>query len=95
MRRFFGNYSSFHYERWEKPKFLLKSNNILENITHPEIKLGKIIYEYSEEATNKLIEILQSMKKKWPVSNQANSADVKKCMAELTEMYESDDLDIV
>ena len=42
---------------------LLKSDNILENITHPEIKLGKLVEQYSEEATNKLVEILKSMKK--------------------------------
>ena len=45
-----------------------KSNNILDNITHSEINLGKLIDEYSEEATNKLIEILKSMKKQWPIT---------------------------
>jgi len=68
MGRSFGDYSSFYYEQWEKPKSSTKSKNPLENITHPEIKLGKIIDEYSEEASNKLKEILQSMKKQWPVT---------------------------
>lgn len=68
MGRFFGNYSLFHYEQWGKPNSLSKSNNILDNITHPDIKLGKIIDNYSEEAANKLIEILQSMTKKWPIA---------------------------
>ena len=68
MGRSFGNYSSFHYEQWEKPMSSPKSNNILENISHQEIKLGKLIDEYSNEATNKLVEILQSMKKQWPIT---------------------------
>jgi hypothetical protein len=68
MGRSFGNYSLFHYEQWEKPMSSQKSNNILDNITHPEINLGKLIDEYSEEATNKLIEILQSMKNRWPIT---------------------------
>lgn len=68
MGRSFGNYSSFHYEQWEKPMSTPKSNNIFGNIKHPEIKFGKLIDEYSEEATNKLIKILQSMKKRWPIT---------------------------
>lgn len=68
MGRSFGNYSLFHYEQWEKPVSPLKSNNDLDNITHPEIKLGDLIDDYSEEATNKLIEILQSMTKQWPIA---------------------------
>ena len=66
MARGFGNYSSFYYEQWEKPMASPKSNNSLDNITHPKINLGKLIDEYSEEATNKLVEILQSMKEQWP-----------------------------
>jgi hypothetical protein len=68
MGRHFGNYSLFHWEQWEKPKFLSKSDKIFENITHPEIKLGKLIDEYSAEATNELVEILCSMKKQWPIT---------------------------
>jgi len=68
MGRLFGNYSSFHYQLWTKPKTLTESSNILENITHPEIKLGKIIDEYSKEAIDKLTDILQSMKKRWPIT---------------------------
>jgi hypothetical protein len=68
MGRLFGNYSSFHYELWTRPKSLTKSSNILENITHPEIALGKTIDEYIEEAIAKLTDILQSMKKRWPAT---------------------------
>ncbi len=68
MGRSFGNYSSFHYEQWQRPMSSPKSNNILDNVTHPEIKLGKLIDEYSEEARSKLVEILQSMKKQWPIT---------------------------
>ncbi len=68
MGRSFGNYSSFHYEQWNRPMSSPTSDNILDNITHPEIKLGKLIDDYSEEATNKLVEILQSMKKQWPIT---------------------------
>ena len=64
----FGNYSLFHYEQWEKPMTSSKSEYILNNITHPEIKLGTIVDDYSEEAANKLREILQSMKKQWPIT---------------------------
>lgn len=68
MGRSFGDYSSFHYEQWEKPASPTKSKNPLENISHPEIELGKLIDEYSGEAAHKVIEILDSMKKQWPIT---------------------------
>jgi|LGVE01.1.fsa_nt_gb hypothetical protein len=68
MGRSFGNLTTFHYERWEKTIPSSNPGNILENITHPEIELGKLIDEYSKEATNKLVEILHSMKELWPIT---------------------------
>ena len=68
MGRSFGDYSSFHYEQWEMPASTKKENNPLENVSHPEIELGNLIDEYSGEATNKLIDILDSMKKQWPIT---------------------------
>lgn len=71
MGRFFGNYSSFHWEQWEKPistPDAKTARDPVRNISHPEIELGKLIDEYSKEATTKLEEILQSMQKQWPTT---------------------------
>lgn len=68
MGRSFGDYSSFHYEQWRKPNSFSQPNNKMDNITHPEVELGKLIDDYAKEAKNKLMEILQSFKKQWPAT---------------------------
>lgn len=67
MGRSFGGYSSFYYEQWEKPTSLQQPNNIMANITHPRVELGKIIDEYEKEAAEKLMEILEFMKERSPI----------------------------
>jgi hypothetical protein len=68
MGRFFGDYSLFQYEQWEKPNSLSQLNNIMDHITHPEVELGKLIDGYAKEAKDKLMEILQFLKKQWPAT---------------------------
>lgn len=68
MGRSFGNYSSFHYEQWHKPNSLSQPNSIMDHITHPEVELGKLIDDYAREAKDKLMEILQYLKKQWPTT---------------------------
>jgi hypothetical protein len=68
MGRSFGNYSSFHYEQWDKPKFLSQPKSIMDHITCPEIELGKLIDDYAREAKDELMAILQFLKKQWPAT---------------------------
>ena len=65
MGRNFGGYSKFTYEQWEKLSNKSSSRSPLENISHPQIKLGELIDSYEKEAAKKLEEILNFMKNKW------------------------------
>jgi hypothetical protein len=66
MGRNFGDYSSFTYEKWEKPKHNTLSKSPLDNISHPQVKLGSLIDAYAKEATETLQKILRHMEKEWP-----------------------------
>ncbi len=56
MGRNFGGYSSFTYEQWQRNG----------GTSHPTVNLGELIDKYAEEAKEKLLEILQSLKQQWP-----------------------------
>jgi hypothetical protein len=63
MGRNFGDYSSFTYEKWEKAG---QSKSPLDNISHPQVKLGSLIDAYAKEAAETLQKILRHMEKEWP-----------------------------
>ena len=56
MGRNFGGYSSLTYEQWQRNG----------GVNHPTVNLGELIDKYSEEANEKLLEILHSLKQQWP-----------------------------
>ena len=65
LRRNFGSYLLIEYEQWKKPKTSRKPTDIFENISHPKVRLGEIIDDYSKEAGDVLNKILQSMRAQW------------------------------
>lgn len=66
MGRNFGDYSLLHYEKWEKKKSKRSSKNPLENISHPQVELGKLIDAYEIEASDIMKKILKFMEREWP-----------------------------
>ncbi len=56
MGRNFGGYSLLTYEQWQTEG----------GISHPAVDLGELMDQYAEEAENRLLFILGSLKQQWP-----------------------------